>query len=67
MQISKNPDGTFAMTVGEDELLSLNNALNEVCNGLHLDDFDTRIGAPRAVAEMMLEQIGSALDKSRAH
>ncbi len=67
MQISKNPNGTFAMTVDEDELLSLNNALNEVCNGLHLDDFETRIGAPRSIAEMMLEQICSALDKFRAH
>jgi len=46
-----------------DELVVINNALNEVCNGLSFDDdeFQTRIGYPRATAQKVLEKIAKAL------
>ena len=46
-----------------DELVIINNALNEVCHGLSFDDdeFQTRIGYPRAVAEILLKKIAKAL------
>ena len=46
-----------------DELVVLNNALNEVCNGLSIDDdeFQTRIGYPRAMAQSLLQKIAEAL------
>jgi len=46
-----------------DELVVINNALNEVCNGLSFDDdeFQTRIGYPRAMAQNVLEKIAKAL------
>jgi hypothetical protein len=48
-----------------DELVILNNALNEVCNGLSFDDdeFQTRIGYPRAMAENLLKTLDKALAK----
>jgi hypothetical protein len=48
-----------------EELVILNNALNEVCNGLSLDDdeFQTRIGYPRAMAQNLLKKIGKTLAK----
>jgi hypothetical protein len=46
-----------------DELVVINNALNEVCNGLSLDDdeFQTRIGYSRAMAQNLLKKIAKAL------
>ncbi|HYV35534.1 MAG TPA: hypothetical protein VE988_07515 [Gemmataceae bacterium] len=48
-----------------DELLVINNALNEVCNGLSFqdDEFQTRIGYTREVARKVLGKVGKALEK----
>jgi hypothetical protein len=41
-----------------DELQIINNALNEVCNGIHLEDeFDTRMGCSVEDARNLLERI----------
>lgn len=52
------------VSLTRDELLTLNNALNEVCNGIHISDrdFQTRVGVERSIAAALLEQVGSALD-----
>ena len=46
-----------------DELVIINNALNEICNGLSFDDdeFQTRIGYPRAKAQSLLKKVAKAL------
>ena len=46
-----------------DELVVINNALNEVCNGLSFDDdeFQTRIGYSRAMAQNLLKKIAKSL------
>jgi hypothetical protein len=67
MKIEKTPEGTFAIRASEEELLILNNALNEICNGLLLRDFETRIGASLSSAEALLEVVGAALDGHAAH
>ena len=48
-----------------DELVVINNALNEVCHGLSFDDdeFQTRIGYSRAMAQNLLRKIAKALGK----
>jgi len=48
-----------------DELVVINNALNEVCNGLSFDDdeFHARIGYSRAVAQNLLRKIAKSLEK----
>ena len=42
-----------------EELVVINNALNEVCNGIALgdDEFQTRIGYPRAKALELLKKV----------
>jgi len=46
------------------ELVILNNALTEVCNGVHIDDaeFETRLGATREEARALLLRISGLLD-----
>jgi len=46
---------TIALT--DQELTIINNALNEICNGIDVPEFATRIGADREEAEQLLEQI----------
>jgi len=46
-----------------DELVVINNALNELCNGIALDDdeFQTRIGFSRKMAESLLKKVAKEL------
>ena len=48
-----------AVHLSGDELQMLNNALNEICNGVHIEDweFQTRVGWDRSTVKMLLEQI----------
>jgi len=48
---------------GRDEILILNAALNEVCNGIAVFEFETRIGANRERVAVLLKEIGTLLDK----
>jgi len=45
------------------ELLLLNAVLNEVCNGIDVFEFETRIGAGRAEVERLMGEIQIVLDK----
>ncbi|MFO0952355.1 MAG: hypothetical protein U0835_14640 [Isosphaeraceae bacterium] len=46
------------------ELILINNALNEVCNGIHMgeDEFQTRLGASVEDARRLLRRIRALLD-----
>ena len=46
-----------------DDLVLLNNALNEVCNGVHIEEpeFHTRLGATKEEARELLSRINSVL------
>ena len=48
-----------------DELALVNNALNEICHGVHElgDDgeFSIRVGQPRAAGKALLREVGSLL------
>ena len=46
-----------------DELLTISNALNEVCNGIDLPEFATRMGVERAIAECLLKHVSALYDK----
>ena len=61
MQIEKKADGGYALHVGASELVTLNNLLNEVCNGIDVAEFSTRPGASRGEVKLMLQRVGSAL------
>lgn len=45
------------------ELLIVNAALNEICNGIALFEFETRIGVDRERVATLLKQVGALLDK----
>lgn len=51
------------INIGREELLIVNAALNEVCNGIALPEFETRIGADRERVAALLKEIGALLDE----
>ena len=50
------------------ELVLLNNALNEVCNGIDIPDseFATRLGVDRKAARQLLEKVAAELHRRNA-
>jgi hypothetical protein len=46
----------------EEELTILNNALNEVANGLDIPEFATRMGVERDDVRWLLQQLREALE-----
>ena len=52
------------LTAGE--LLIINNALNEICHGIDLPAFDTRIGAKRPEVQRLLAAVGDLLGRLSA-
>ena len=51
------------ISIGRDELLIVSAALNEVCNGIEVFEFETRIGADPERVAALLKEGGSLLDK----
>jgi hypothetical protein len=51
------------ISVTRDELLIMCAVLNEVCNGIELFEFETRIGADRGYVTGLLRELGSAVDR----
>ena len=51
----------IALSVTEDELRILNNALNEVCHGIDVPEFATRMGATLAEVQALLARINGML------
>ena len=49
--------GKAVISFFNDELVILNNALNEICNGVDIPQFETRVGYPRERVEALFEQI----------
>jgi hypothetical protein len=56
---------TLTITLTPDEALVLVNALNEVCNGIEIEDweFATRLGADREEARALLGRLGRLVDE----
>jgi hypothetical protein len=52
----------ITVDLGPDDALAISNALNEVCNGIHLDDWDfrTRMGVDRDHAWTVLRGINDS-------
>jgi hypothetical protein len=63
MNVLNIVDQNAQFSMSYEELLILHSALNEVCNGIDIFEFDTRIGATKEQVNILLKQIGSALDK----
>lgn len=52
-------DKVIVLELTEDEVGLLTNALNEVCNGIEVWEFDTRLGATIEEARRTLSEMGS--------
>ena len=67
MNAANNSD-QVSMTLTTDELGLLNNALNEVLNGIAIDEheFPTRLGASQKEATALLKRIKDLLRENRA-
>lgn len=65
MQVNQTSKDSASVSFTEAELVLLNNALNEVLNGLDIPEFSTRLGNSRQEAEELLHQINMLLSKMR--
>lgn len=60
--------GEVAISLTEDELLILNQALNEIANGVHISDaeFQTRVGYTRAEVRDLLSKVSELLNPAES-
>lgn len=65
MQIIKIAGEQADIRFSFDELITLNNALNEVCNGIEVTDFETKIGVPREAAKLLLKSVNKLASEMR--
>ena len=64
MKIKSSNEKSATIELTADELHIINNALNEVCNGIHLEsEFDTRMGCSLKEARELLEGIHGLVSK----
>lgn len=63
MNITRVTADQATVTLTPTELHNLNNALNEVCNGLDVPEFATRMGVERCEVAGLLEQIRALTDR----
>ncbi len=62
MRIRESTESHIVLELSRNELILINNALKEVCHGLDLPDFSTRLGAGRDELEALLPPITAALE-----
>lgn len=63
MEVIKFSADGAQIELNHSEVLVLNSALNEICNGIDLFEFDTRIGSSHDQAKCVLEKFGQLLDE----
>jgi hypothetical protein len=64
MRVSSIPGPSAILELDREELTTLNNALNEVCNGIDLrGEFETRMGTTREKAQTLLGALHSLVSK----
>lgn len=61
MKLLKRDGTAYTVELSEAELMLLNNALNEVCNGIEVAEFHSRLGATENEAQALLKRINSLL------
>lgn len=65
MKLIKNEGDRADVQFSIDELLTLNNSLNEVCNGIEVIDFDPKIGVTREQAKLLLNSVNKLAREMR--
>ncbi|MBN2991031.1 hypothetical protein JWR97_05950 [Pseudomonas cedrina subsp. fulgida] len=62
MKIIKFGSNQASISIERDELLLIHAALNEICNGIEVFEFETRTGVDKTRALNFLSEVGSLLD-----
>lgn len=65
MEVVEITRNQVRLSLAAGEVLLLNNALNEVLNGICVSEFDTRLGSDRANAQKLLSALTMLLDKMK--
>ena len=55
-------DKSIVLSLSIEELAIIHSSLNEVCNGIEVFEFETRVGATREEAQELLNALSKALD-----
>ena len=63
MQLLKNDITSVEVRLSIDELLTIHQSLNEVCNGIDLFEFQTRIGVSREEVLHLMKITGQIINK----
>jgi hypothetical protein len=63
MELMRVEQGEAHVRVAPQELLILNNALNEVCNGIDVPEFETRMGVALAQVRSLLSSVQLVIDE----
>ena len=63
MQVRESDPSHIVLDLSRNALILLNNSLNEVCHGLDMPDFTTRLGAGWDELEALRRQINAALEQ----
>jgi hypothetical protein len=63
-RVATDPDG-ITIHLSSAELVLVNNALNEVANGIGISDseFQTRLGGSRTKVRQLLAEVGAAAER----
>ena len=59
MEIIESTKDKMTVSLSSTELIIINNALNEICNGVDIPEFETRLGYSREQVGKLLDQIHS--------
>jgi hypothetical protein len=61
MEVIERTAARLILSISDDELLIVNNALNEVCNALPRASFETRMGATLSDVRSLLDSVNTLL------
>ena len=57
MELVESSNQSITLRLSPDEVIILSNALNEICNGIAISEFETRIGYTREDVETLLAEL----------
>ncbi len=63
MQLLNNDSKSVEVKLSIDELLTIHQSLNEVCNGIDLFEFQTRIGVSREEVLHLMKEISQIINE----
>lgn len=67
MELKRVNESGALVVLSDEDLLTICNAINEVCNGLDIPEFATRMGVDREVALNLLRNANAIYEKVAQH